>query len=145
MNASNITLVAVAVVGALAGVVIGRVVTKNDTSCTESEPRADFVWTFDGVTPKSQNDFFKALSTVGAKPAVFRRDMALVQVDSSGNKTCSVPQQLLNAGGRWCQDPDPCKYQPDMGQQVTQRVGFKSRADLEQALSLLTPTLTPPQ
>jgi hypothetical protein len=144
MNASNVTLAAVAVVGALAGVVVGHFATRSDRPYTEMEPKADFVWTFNEATPKDLNEFYKKLSTGGTRPAVFRRDMALVELDASGKKTCSEPQELKNSGGRWCEPPKPCDNNSDMGQQVTQRVGFKNQAALQEALDLLSSTTPPP-
>jgi hypothetical protein len=98
------------------------------------QPDTEFVWSFSADSVADLPNFYKALKVKSeGGPAVFRRNMVL-KTDTG----CSQPGELKDAGWVWVSHPDPCKIQPDMGQQVTQRVGFHNQADLDKALSYLS-------
>jgi hypothetical protein len=102
------------------------------------QPDAQFVWTFHNDTVTNLQAFYKALS-VQSGSAVFRRNLSL----TPEKEKCAQPKDLEDAGWIWVSHPDPCKILPDMGQQVTQRVGFNNVENLKEALRYISPTPTP--
>jgi hypothetical protein len=138
----------VLLLGALAGSLIGGAVTGLVYSRVGSEkiigplsvfqPDSEYVWTFNGSLfkePANRKAFVQALSNDRVS---FRRNMVIKKSDTDCNST-----ELPDVGGILTAHEDPCSPELKMGQQVTQRVGLHNRANLEIALSYVTPTPTP--
>ena len=137
MNATKLTLPVLIVVGFAAGILVGYLIKARGPQCVDQPPQAQFVLALDSFAPANASAFYNAVAVGSGTNAVFRRDMILV-----GPAGCSVPPELANVGGTWCPG-DPCS-QPHMGQQVTQRVGFKNLTALKQALDSISLTPTAP-
>lgn len=84
--------------------------------------------------PATRAGFVAALKHEKGK-AVFRHNTVILEEDASGNLECDTTS-LKNAGLYKPNPPppDPCK---DLGQQVTQRIGFQNRENLNKALAYL--------
>jgi hypothetical protein len=138
MNATKLTLPVLIVVGFAAGILVGYLIQVRGPKCVDQPPQAAIVVGYNSYVPPSLQAFYKAVAVGADTNAVFRRDMVLVDVNG-----CSVPPEFANAGGTWCPG-DPCRIQPNMGQQVTQRVGYRNSSALKQALDLISSTPTAP-
>jgi hypothetical protein len=138
MNATKLTLPVLIVVGFAAGILVGYLIKVRGPKCVDQPPQAAIVVGYDSYVPPSLQAFYRVVAVGPGTNAVFRRDMILV--DPNG---CSVPSELANVGGAWCPG-DPCRIQPNMGQQVTQRVGFKNLVALKQALDSISSSPTAP-
>ncbi len=127
MNTPSI-LVGALVCSVIGGVVAGYVDSKIESpGFTANDSR--YVYTFAKdqlVTPEKPEAFKEAL---GDDKVTFRRRVGIY--DEAGN----CDQAGLEDTGLEC--PEPCESGTKMGAQVTQRVGFNSRKDLDAALALL--------
>ena len=145
---------ALAIIGvALIGLAIGAGVVYWETVGTRTEDnsgepqKVTYVMRFREAqliddTQATRDAFVAALEQKKGK-AAFRHNMVIVDKDALGNLTCdktSLPNAGLNHPSPV---PDPCKILPDMGQQVTQRVGFYNHEKLNEALAFLTNTPEP--
>jgi hypothetical protein len=87
---------------------------------------------FGDDTPDNRKAFADALKV--PDKAIFRHNMAIYNWGSTN------PCDRTDLGDDGLTNPtphDPCKSDVDMGQQVTQRVGFNNKDNLRKALSYL--------
>jgi hypothetical protein len=147
MNGTKLTVPALIVVGFAVGILIGYLIRIKGPSCVDQPPTAAFVVSYNDYNPPSLKAFYDQVAVGPNTNAVFRRDMVLF----GPNGQCSVPPQLANVGGTWCPG-DPCNASPGsvvrpramMGQQVTQRVGYKSLQALKEALDAISSSPSTP-
>ncbi len=134
MNTRNLTLLAVGLfIGAVGAFVYFR-------SARPPLEKAEYVIVFNGVPLANEAAFISALAV--PEKAVFRREMKILR-SAGGNP--EQPPGLVDAGDTGVSTVTPASgVEPNMGQQVTQRVGFHNRENLEQALRYVSPTPTPP-
>ena len=99
------------------------------------EPEAEYVVDFHQAKIANKAGFIAALADNKVK---FRHNLALG--DGQGN--CSQPPELKDIGLTGWVFPYKCSG-PDMGLHVTQRVGFNSLQNLNDALAQLDSTATP--
>jgi hypothetical protein len=137
MNGTKLTVPALIVVGFAVGILVGYLIRINGPRCVDQPPQAAVVVTYTDYNPPTLKGFYDTVAVGPGTNAVFRRDMRLL-----GPNGCSVPPELANAGGTWCPG-DPC-IGPNMGQQVTQRVGYKNALALKQAIDALSSSPTAP-
>jgi hypothetical protein len=144
MNGTKLTIAGFTIAAFVIGIIVGRVI-KFPPACVDQPPSTPIVVNFDSYVPPTLSGFYNAVAVGPTTNAVYRRNMVLV----GANGQCSVPPQLANVGGNWCPG-DPCSQgnfkspQPLMGQQVTQRVGFRNYSALKQALDSVSSTPTAP-
>lgn len=132
MNTRSLALLAV---GLVVGVV-GAYIYFKPAPLIEN---AKYVVAFKEVAPTNLADFIAAISVPGK--AVFRRDM---KVWPPLGGPPEQPPGMEDAGiASESSEKQKSGPQPLMGQQVTQRVGFNNKENLEKALSYLSPTPTP--
>jgi hypothetical protein len=94
------------------------------------EPEAPYIIQFNGAELKSMADRTAFIKALGSDKVVFRHNMAIPKSDLTGCDSTSLPNIGLN-------HPNPSNPCERMGQQVTQRVGFKNRDNLREALKHL--------
>lgn len=132
MNKLNPVLVVVSLASIVLALVAGVTLVK---TAGFHEPPAEYVVDFHQAKITNQAGFSAALADSKVK---FRHNLAL----GDGKGGCTQPPELKNIGLTGWVLPYKCSG-PDMGLHVTQRVGFNSLQDLNDALANLDTTSTP--
>jgi hypothetical protein len=131
MNRLNPTLAVVSLVSVVAALFAGVTLVK---TAGFHEPPAKYVVDFHQARIVNEPAFIAALAD---SKVTFRHDLAL----GDGQGHCDQPPELKNIGLTGWVLPYKCSG-PDVGLHVTQRVGYNSLQNLNEALAQLDPAST---